>query len=43
MANDTDYHLLPPSRSIHFNICFYCGCIADISAIKWLQNLPHSA
>lgn len=28
MANDTDYHLLVPTRSNHFNTCFYCGCIA---------------
>lgn len=28
MANDTDYNLLVPTRSNHFNTCFYCGCIA---------------
>jgi hypothetical protein len=28
MPTDNDYHLLVPSRSNHFNTCFYCGCIA---------------
>lgn len=28
MASDTDYHLLVPTYSNHFNTCFYCGCIA---------------
>jgi len=28
MTADTHYHLLVPTRSNHFNTCFYCGCIA---------------